>query len=139
MTRLTLVLWLILLVVSARTAIADVVALDNVALERLRAEGVAIIDVRRQDEWETTGLVAGSHPMTFFDAKGRYDAEAWLEKLDKLVRPDEPLVLICAHGVRSAKIAEFLDKRLGYTQVYNVTKGISAWLADKRPVEPLAQ
>lgn len=79
-------------------------------------------------------MVEGSHPLTFFDAKGRYDAKAWLGELDGLVRPDQAVVLICAHGVRSAKIAGLLDKRLGYTQVHNVTKGISAWLSEKRPV-----
>ena len=96
---------------------ADVIDVDNEKLEQLRAEGVVIVDVRRQDEWEHTGLIEGSHPLTFFDEKGRYDAKAWLSQLDMLVKPDQPVVLICARGVRSAKIADLLDKRLGYSQV----------------------
>ncbi|MFK7857261.1 MAG: rhodanese-like domain-containing protein [Granulosicoccus sp.] len=118
-----------------RAASADIIEIDNVALEQLRAEGVAVIDVRRQDEWERTGMIPGSHPMTFFDAKGRYDAKAWLAQLDTIVKPDQPLVLICAHGVRSAKIAGLLDKRLGYSKVHNVTLGISEWLKERRPVD----
>lgn len=116
---------------------ADVTEIDNDKLEQLRANGVAIVDVRRQDEWEHTGVIAGSHRFTFFDEKGRYDAKAWLEKLDAVVEPDQPVVLICARGVRSAKIADLLDKRLGYTHVHNVTKGIVAWLGEKRPVEKI--
>lgn len=114
---------------------ADVIEVNNDELEKLRADGVAIIDVRRQDEWEYTGLIEGSHPLTFFDKKGRYDAEAWLTELDAIVKQNQPFVLICARGVRSAKIADFLDKRLGYSQVHNVTKGILAWLGEKRAVE----
>ena len=114
---------------------ADVIQVNNDELEKLRADGVAIIDVRRQDEWEHTGLIEGSHPLTFFDKKGRYDAEAWLTELDAIVKQDQPFVLICARGVRSAKIADLLDKRLGYSQVHNVTKGILAWLGEKRAVE----
>lgn len=117
------------------TAMADITQVDNASLEQLRADGVAIIDVRRQDEWEKTGLIQGSHPLTFFDEKGRYDIQAWVSELDAIVKPDQAVVLICAHGVRTSKIAALLDKRLGYSKVHNVTEGISAWLDDDRPVE----
>jgi len=113
---------------------AEVTELDNAALQKLKDEGVAIIDVRRDDEWLRTGILEGSHGITFFDKKGHYDVNAWLGAVDKLVKPDQPVVLICARGVRSSKIAELLNKRLGYSRVHNVTDGINAWLKDKRPV-----
>ena len=113
---------------------ADITQVDNAALEKLQADGAVIIDVRRQDEWELTGLVEGSHALTFFDAHGRYDVEAWLASLDEIVKADQPVVLICQHGVRSSKIASLLDKRLGYSAVHNVTKGIHDWLEENRPV-----
>jgi rhodanese-related sulfurtransferase len=113
---------------------ADVTEVDNPSLESLQAQGVTIIDVRRPDEWSETGIVEGSHGITFFDAKGGYDANAWLTELSELVKPDEPFVLICARGVRSSKIAELLDKRLGYSAVHNVTDGIYAWLKQDKPV-----
>lgn len=113
---------------------ADVGELDNAALERMQADGVAIIDVRRVDEWKAKGMVEGSHGITFFDAKGNYDVTAWLDKVGAVVQPDQPVVLICDQGVRSSKIAEFLDKRLGYADVHNVTGGISAWIGEDRPV-----
>lgn len=116
------------------SVVADVVEIGNATLEQLVSENVAIIDVRRVDEWQKTGLIEGSHGITFFDEKGNYDVNSWLDKVADIVQSDQPIVLICAHGVRSSKIAQFLDKRLGFTDVHNVTDGISAWLADKRPV-----
>lgn len=113
---------------------ADVVEIGNATLEQLVSENVAVIDVRRVDEWQKTGLIEGSHGITFFDEKGNYDVNSWLDKVADIVQSDQPIVLICAHGVRSSKIAQFLDKRLGFTDVHNVTDGISSWLADKRPV-----
>ncbi len=64
------------------------------------------------------------------------DLYTWDQALyeDKLIKPDQPVILICARGVRTSKIAELLDKRLGYTQVHNVTAGINAWLKEERPV-----
>lgn len=108
---------------------ADVTELGNAELKNLQAQGVTIIDVRRADEWKATGIIEGSHPLTFFDKQGRYDVQAWLDQVGQWVSKDEPVVLICAHGVRSSKIAEFLDKRVGFTQVHNVTKGISQWIS----------
>ena len=115
-------------------SVADVTELDNTTLQQLKDEGVAIIDVRRDDEWQHTGILEGSHGITFFDKNGRYDINAWLSDVDKLIKPDQPVILICARGVRTSKIAELLDKRLGYTQVHNVTAGINAWLKEERPV-----
>lgn len=115
-------------------AMADVTEVDNPSLQSLQAQGMTIIDVRRPDEWSDTGIIEGSHGITFFDAKGRYDVNAWLTQLSELVKPDEPFVLICARGVRSSKIADLLDKRLGYSAVHNVTDGILDWLKQGKPV-----
>ncbi len=121
---------------SATSAVADVTELNTQELQKLQSEGVTIIDVRRADEWAQTGMLEGSHGITFFDEKGRYDVDAWLAEVSSLTVPEQPVVLICAHGVRSSKIARLLDKHLGFTAVHNVTDGIYAWLDDKQPVVP---
>ena len=113
---------------------ADITEVSNSSLESLQAQGVTIIDVRRPDEWLSTGIIEGSHGITFFDAKGGYDVNAWLAELSVLVKPDEAFVLICARGVRSSRIAKLLDKRLGYSAVHNVTDGILDWLGQGKPV-----
>ncbi len=125
-----IVLW------AATSVQADVAQLSNAELKTMVDKGIAVIDVRRLDEWQKTGVVEGSHLMTFFDERGRYDAQAWLSKLDKIVKKDQPFIVICAAGVRSKSITHLLDTRLGYTGVHNVTRGIDKWINDGQSVVP---
>ena len=116
------------------SAVADIKEIDNAALEELIKKGVAVIDVRRVDEWQATGVIEGVHPLTFFDKQGRYDANKWLQEIDKIAPNGEPIVLICARGVRSKNIADLLDKRLGFEKVHNHTLGMFDWIGSGRPV-----
>lgn len=123
----------------ALPAFADVQHIDNEELERLLASGATLVDIRTEPEWKETGIVAGSHLLTFFDEKGRYDAAGWLAKLGSLAKPDQPVVVICRTGNRTRAVSDFLDRQAGYKKVYNVKHGIYGWLKDKRPVEPATQ
>ncbi len=60
----------------------------------LLQRGAAIIDVRRLEEWQATGIVEGSQLLTFFDEQGNSQPERWLQQLNLLVSSDGPLVLI---------------------------------------------
>jgi len=122
------------LLLSVGQAFADIIEVDNEALKRLIEQGVPVVDVRRDDEWQKNGVIEGAHLLTFFDKRGRYDAKKWLEELEKITATDEPFVLICEHGVRSKTISNLLDKRLGYTQVHNVTDGMHSWVKSGAPV-----
>jgi len=113
---------------------ADVVNISNAELAAIPAGDITIIDVRRPDEWQATGLIEGSHPVMFFDANGRYDVAAWLAAVDDIVSRDQPIALICARGVRSSNIANLLDRKLGFTNVTNVTGGMVSWVKKGRPV-----
>ena len=114
---------------------ADITELDSAALKGLMEEGVTLVDVRRKDEWLDTGVIEGSHLLTFFDKRGNYDAPAWLAELEKIAGKDDKVVLICARGVRSSSnISKLLDKRLGYTGIHNVTYGILHWIKEGNPV-----
>jgi rhodanese-related sulfurtransferase len=113
---------------------AEVTQINNQTLDKMRAEGVPIIDVRRAEEWQQTGIVENSHLLTFFNKKGQYNLNKWLESLDKIVKKDEPLILICRTGNRTGTISNALDKQLGYSKVYNVQKGITDWKRNSFPV-----
>ncbi|RLA22592.1 MAG: hypothetical protein DRQ62_07725, partial [Gammaproteobacteria bacterium] len=32
-----------------------------------------VIDIRTPQEWKSTGIIPGSHPVKFFDQNGKYD------------------------------------------------------------------
>ena len=112
----------------------EVVQVDNTTLQELMSQGVQLIDVRRLEEWQETGVVEGSTRETFFDEKGNYDANKWLGELQELANKDQPVALICWTGVRSNVIANWLSNGLGYKTVYNVKKGIKDWIGDELPV-----
>ena len=117
---------------------ADVTRVDNVGLQRLIDRGVPVVDIRTPEEWHATGVIEGSHLLTFFDAQGRYKIHAWLSELASIAsRRDDPLVLICDSGGRSALVSQYLDAQLGYRYVFDVPGGIAQWMAENRPtVEP---
>ena len=98
-------------------------------LEKLE-EGYAIIDVRRQDEWDYTGVIEGSVKITFFDASGQYDAKAFLDAFTKVVTDkDQPFILVCAHANRTKSIGEFLGLKMGYKHVFELDGGINdGWI-----------
>lgn len=109
-------------------------ALDNGQLKEKLAAGVPIIDIRRPEEWQQTGVVKGSRLITFFDKRGRINPD-FMSELEKIVKPDQEVVLICRTGNRTGALAKFLSERGGYTGVGNVTHGIVAWMKDGNPVE----
>ncbi len=113
---------------------AAVSNIDNAGLEKLISQGVPVIDIRRPEEWQQTGVIKGSHLITFFDKRGNYNVQAWLQKLAPIAGKDDPFVLICRTGHRSSVVSRFLDEKVGYTKVYNVQKGITDWIARGKPV-----
>jgi rhodanese-related sulfurtransferase len=108
--------------------------IDNATLQRLIDDGVPVYDIRRADEWRVTGTVEGSRRLTFVDGLGRLQP-GFIETLTREVAPDEPLVLICETGGRTAALAQHLAEQMGYTQVYNVRDGITRWIREGRPVD----
>ena len=134
-----LILGSVMLFAMPMALFADIEQVDNSALEALITKGVPVVDVRRIDEWQATGVIDGAHTLTFFDKSGRYDVKKWLQALDKIAPKGTPIVLICAAGVRSKSIAELLDKRLGYSGVHNHSNGMNEWIKAGNPVVKYTQ
>ena len=127
-------LTVIITVLLALPASAEVIQVDNDKLKVLMAAGVPVVDVRTREEWKTIGVVKGTHLLTFFDRNGRYDARKFLHDLRQIAAPDEPVVFICEVGGRTGVITRFLDTKAGYTKVHDVSKGIRAWINAGEPV-----
>jgi rhodanese-related sulfurtransferase len=107
--------------------------IDNKSLRNLLSRNVKIIDLRRQDEWDKTGVISGSKKLTAFDGQGNF-IQSFPSTLQKNTKPGEEIILICQTGSRSAAIANMLVEQAGYTKVYNVKDGIAKWIADGNPV-----
>ena len=90
---------------------------------RLRENGVRVLDVRREAEWQA-GHIAGAH---------------WwpLDKFNTALPPIEksaPLAVHCKSGYRSM-IACGLLRRAGHQNVVNVIGGFDAWQQAQLPFE----
>ena len=131
------VLTVLLLLLFAAVTQAEVIEIDNQQLQGLLAEQIPIVDIRRAEEWTQTGIVEGSHLLTFFDASGNYDARSWLAQLGPVAGKGDPVILICRTGRRTGLVSKFMSEQVGYQKVYNVTKGISNWIDTRNPtVQP---
>jgi rhodanese-related sulfurtransferase len=122
------------LVLASGSVIAEVTNIDSDELIALLGEDAVVIDVRRDDEWHTTGIIENSHTVTFFDQYGGFDAEKWLEEISAIAPVDTPIVLICHAGVRSKWVAGWLDNNTEYSQIYNHPPGIGGWMQQGRPL-----
>ena len=118
---------------------AEVIDIDNAELAKLAKSGVPVIDIRLQSEWEETGIVSGSQLLTFFDERGRHDAPAWLDTVNPIAKPGEPVIVICRSGNRTKAVSQFLSQQAGYAKVYNVKNGIKGWIGSGGPVVPATQ
>lgn len=113
---------------------AEVMHIDNADLKKLIDQGVPVIDVRATSEWIETGVIDGSHLMMFYDETGNYDLDVWLNQLSVVATKDKPIILICHTGSRSHQLARYLNKVVGYIEVYNVKRGIANWIKQDNPI-----
>lgn len=117
----------------AMPAFAEIINVDNAELARLQAKGVSVIDVRTPEEWRDTGVIKGAKLLTFSFAGG-FDKAAWFKQEQQLVKPGEPVVLICRSGRRSKAVADYLELQSAQLKIYNASGGMDAWKAEGRSV-----
>jgi peptidylprolyl isomerase len=102
-------------------------------LKKIYGEGVTIVDLRRQDEWNATGVIDGSIKLTAFDARGKL-VDSFRQTFHDKIAPGQRVVLICRTGARSSRIASLLSQHDGYSGIYNVVGGIKGWIGAGYPV-----
>jgi rhodanese-related sulfurtransferase len=90
--------------------------IDVPALAARQGDGVQILDVREQGEWDA-GHIPGSVHMPYHD----------IHELPPGIDPGRPVATICASGQRSAVGASLLQ-RFGATEVLHVVNGgVGTW------------
>ena len=119
---------LIINVLVASFAFSDVIEIGNIELKSLLQKKIPLIDIRRKDEWKSTGIVENSILMTFFDKNGNANTNVWLKELNKIANKNDPVILICRTGRRTGIISKFLSEKVGYRLIYDVTDGITDWI-----------
>jgi len=85
-----------------------------------RLEGARIVDVREPEEWERYVLDQAERvPMRLVPVH----MQRWTK--------DEDIYVLCAHGIRSAAVCDYLRQN-GFASAVNVAGGLAAvaWLKD---------
>jgi molybdopterin/thiamine biosynthesis adenylyltransferase/rhodanese-related sulfurtransferase len=95
---------------------------DPAGAEALLAEGHLLLDVREPDEYEQ-----GAIPDSLHIPRG--NLESGIE--NRVTDRDQPIVVMCAGGVRSAFAADTLAQ-LGYTDVVSMDGGFNRWKDEGR-------
>ena len=106
---------------------ADIQKVNTGNLKNLILDGVPIIDIRTSKEWIETGIIEGSHLITFFNKKGEVNLGQWLFKFDKIADKQKPFILICRSGRRTGVVSKYLDKNFDFFKIYDATDGINGW------------
>lgn len=84
-------------------------------------EDFQLIDVREEYEFEICNLNGELIPMAYV-----------LENVDKISR-EKPVIVYCKSGRRSAVIIIELEKRFGFTNLYNLKGGILEYAKEVDP------
>ncbi len=108
-------------------------SVSNDQLKELIAKGIPLVDIRRPEEWRQTGVIEGARAITLFGPGGQVYQD-FFDKLARIAPKDKPVALICRTGNRTRVASDYLTKKLGYTQVYNVKHGITDWIQKGNPV-----
>ncbi|NQY24943.1 MAG: rhodanese-like domain-containing protein [Campylobacteraceae bacterium] len=108
--------------------------ITSAKLEFLLAKNIVVIDIRREDEWQKTGIIPNSYRLTFYNKDNEYNMKRWLYIFARLVKSrTKSFVLVSSDTTRSKKLAKILFEEKKYHNVYYLSKGINAWIKeDKR-------
>ena len=120
--------------------LANFQTIDMKTFEQLKKDGVPIIDIRTPEEWTDTGVIKGTHKITFFDAFGESHLAEWCFKVGHIIKNEKaPLLIYCASGRRSHKVGKILNK-MGFENIYELKGGISkGWIKCGKKTTPVAE
>ncbi|WP_419765201.1 MAG: rhodanese-like domain-containing protein [Arcobacter sp.] len=124
------------LVFLAIFALGDFKGLTPQILQDKIDKNIVLIDIRTPPEWKELGIVPTSKKIMFFDEKGKYDVQGWLNEFSKYVKDkNQAFVLICRSGNRTSLVGEFLSKQMGYKNVFHLQDGIKSWIKENRKIQ----
>jgi rhodanese-related sulfurtransferase len=99
------------------------------AHEQVKNGKAILIDIRRPDEWDATGVATGARRIDM-----RRDDFMSEIKAIAAANPGKKIALICQAGVRSARMSNALE-RAGLSNIIDVTGGTAEWIELGLPVK----
>lgn len=111
------------LVTEAKQRIREVTPREALEVQQ-RNPAAVFLDVREPNEWNL-----GHLPNAVHLPRGNLESN-----IEGLVGREEPIVIYCARGNRSALAADTLQQ-MGYTDVCSMSEGFGGWIAIGGPVE----
>lgn len=106
------------------------------AYQQAKDEAILLVDIRQPEEWKITGIPEAAIPI---DMRRSDFSDALLTALGS--DTSRPIALICARGVRSARLSTRLTEA-GFTNIVDVPEGMlgsgagPGWLARDLPTQP---
>lgn len=107
---------------AAEPQLHDVAATKEFLAQQPKA---LVLDVRTEEEF-AQGHLAHAVRIAVSDVD-------FIERVKKVATPDQPILVYCRSGGRSAKAVATL-KAAGFTQLHELDGGITAWLEKKETV-----
>lgn len=120
-------------------ALAEATVLNQASpddLKQAMADGVIVIDIRREEEWRETGIIEGAHTITAFTEQGGLHPEFQQKFFSLVTGPDVPVMLYCRTGSRTTSLGNALIDQVGFGDVTHLSEGIVGWLENSHPVVP---
>jgi rhodanese-related sulfurtransferase len=110
---------------------------ENLTPQQVKArldagEQLLLLDVREPHEYALSKISPAQGWATQPVLKPLSQAQLWAYDLPK----DQPIILFCHHGMRSAQVAQALSAQLGHTNVANMLGGIEEWSLQVDPQVP---
>ena len=114
------------------TTRADILIVSSTEVQDLLDQDVALVDIRRKDEWKRTGVIHDSKLLTFFDRKGNHNIERWLQEVAKITDITKPIIIICETGYRSTLLSNLLAESAVNLDI-NLAKKVYTKLLKRSP------
>ena len=129
--KLSITLILLFIFILTGNSYAETKDIGNDEIKRLMSLGIPLIDVRRKDEWVSTGVIESSYHHTFFEKDGTYDFKGFINKVKNITNSEKGIILFCRTGRRTAIIAKMMEIKNFDNVIYNAKNGITSWIDEK--------
>jgi len=105
-------------------------------VEKMIDDNVVMIDVRRVDEWQRTGVIKNAYLMTFFDEYGQHDVKNWMKEFEKIVTSKEPKFRCSwVNSVKTGKAKSTIQFNCRQ-KIKEINRGMALWQQELRETIP---